>query len=371
MDNVQAYNAQSDSIDVDDITSDICNRAILRRLRRNEQVSASYHKTLFIQNEHEDDEDEDCIDYCPEGADDMGWLGYFIGQNDHLEHLVIETFIPSSSGSNVRDVLRPFFRGVSSNKSIRQISFRSADLLGGDMFTMLTQFFQNSNNLININVNHCVWGDDGARLFALTLGSITHKSLKKVELEDNNIEEDGMVDIITALSMHPNLSYLDLGGNRLNKNGCVALKTLLRCSANQLQYLYLSNTDINDEGIEALVPILATCSHLKRLNLSNNTSITTRGWQRSAAVLEAPNSNLQELYIRQNNVDDEAAAAFAKAIANNHTLKAIYSGSNPSITAKGWEAFSKVLCNTSSINATFLSNHTLRSVGNLAMLILI
>ena len=32
---------------------------------------------------------------------------------------------------------------------------------------------------------------------------------------------------------------------------------------------------------------------------------------------------------------------------------------NPSITNVGWQAFSKVLCDTSSVNVTFLSNHTL------------
>jgi len=37
---------------------------------------------------------------------------------------------------------------------------------------------------------------------------------------------------------------------------------------------------------------------------------------------------------------------------------------NTSITAVGWQAFSKLLCDTTSVNATFLSNHTLLNVGN-------
>ena len=41
----------------------------------------------------------------------------------------------------------------------------------------------------------------------------------------------------------------------------------------------------------------------------------------------------------------------------------LYLDNNPSITHIGWQAFSKVLCDTTSVNATFLSNHTLRSLG--------
>ena len=200
-------------------------------------------------------------------------------------------------------------------------------------------------------------------LFALEIGSSSHKSLQKLDLQNNNISEEGMVDIITALSMHPHLEYLDLDENRLRKNGCVALATLLQCSATELQYLLISSTEINDDGMEALVPALANCNHLMELYLFNNPSITTRGWQRFATILEAPNSNLEVLDMLQNNIDDEAATMFAGALANNHTLQKLDLDNNPSITAVGWESLSKTLCDTSSVNATFLSNHTLYYVS--------
>jgi hypothetical protein len=82
----------------------------------------------------------------------------------------------------------------------------------------------------------------------------------------------------------------------------VALATLLR-SATELQYLDISNNDIDDEGIEALVPALANCSHSEELWIHDNPSITTRGWQR-------------------------------------------------------------LLCDTTSVNATFLSNHSLSYLGD-------
>ena len=116
------------------------------------------------------------------------------------------------------------------------------------MFTMLGSFFQNNYNLTNIIINNCIWGDEDSRLLALAIGSCT-KSLREVTLENNNISDEGMVDIITALSMHPHLKHLELDRNRLGKNGCVALATLLKCSATELQHLDISSNIINDVGL--------------------------------------------------------------------------------------------------------------------------
>ena len=290
------YNAQADTIDVDGIVTNSNNRIVLRRLKRNDandELGLGLYESLFIQHQHDDD-GERCRDYVPEGTNDMGWLGYFVGKNNHLKRLYIHSFTPTS-GASVRDVIGPFFRGVNCNKSIQEIFFSGVDLLGGEVFTMLGSFFKNNHNLTKIIITDCV--QDWGRLFALALGSSTNKSLKKVDLQDNDISEEGVVNIITALSTHTNLQCLILDGNRLRKNGCVALATLLRCSAKELQYLYLSETGINDEGIEALVPALTKCNRLEGLYLSNNHSTTTRGWQGFATVLEAPNSNLRELFI--------------------------------------------------------------------------
>ena len=131
--------------------------------------------------------------------------------------------------------------------------------------------------------------------FALAIGSSTNKSLEEVSLVDNNIADDEMVDIITALTMHPNLRHLNLDGNRLCKKGCVALSKLLRSSAIQLQSLDLAENKIDDDGLEVLIPALKGSTELLSLRLANNHSITSSGWQRLATILEAPNFNLAKL----------------------------------------------------------------------------
>ena len=206
-------------------------------------------------------------------------------------------------------------------------------------------------------------GEDGWRLCALAIGSSKNKSLTRVTFENNNISDEGSVDIITSLSMHPHLQNLWWNGNRLGTKGCTALATLLRCSATQLKFLYLDNNEINDGGIEALVPALKGSSNLQTLYMNDNLSITPRGWQTFASILEAPNSNLTILSVHRNNIDDQTATVFANALVNNSTLGSIYI-LDSSITDEGWKAISKLLCDTSSVNSTFLSNHTLRHVIN-------
>ena len=355
---IQMYDAQADSIKVKDIAANVNNRTML--MRRNNANDCN-NETLYIIDSHDDD-GEECIDYVPEGAYDMGWLGYFIGRNDQLKKLYIRYFDSASI-----DIINSFFQGVRNNRSITRLDFCSCsmNLLDGKIFTMMSPFFENNNNLSRIIINDCTLRDDGWRLLALALGSSKHKSLEDVSLMNNNISDEAMVDIITALSMHPHLQVIDLSGNQLQTNGCKALATLLQNSVTQLQYLDLGDNELDDESISSLVPALKNCHQLQSLTLSRNESITSSGWQQFASILEPPTSNLTTLRLVVNgaNLDDEIAAAFVDALKNNCRLTRLYIGDmSNNIQA----SFSNILCDTSSINSTFLSNHTLFWLGESA-----
>jgi len=134
-----------------------------------------------------------------------------------------------------------------------------------------------------------------------------------------------------------------------------------------LQTLNLSRAEINDQGIDILIPALKMSDHLQSLKLENN-SIASKRLQKLALLLEPPSSNLKSLYIAENNIDDEVVTTFTGALVNNRTLKSLgirnyHNTSNLSITDEGWEAFSKLLCDTSCVNSTYLSNHTLEYLG--------
>jgi len=129
-----------------------------------------------------------------------------------------------------------------------------------------------------------------------------------------------------------------------------------------LRNLNLRYNYIDDEGLDVLTSALMHSSMLQTLSLAGN-PITTRGWKALSTLLTTPNSSLEELDISHTNLDDDGALIFASALANNCKLKKFWIyGNTMSVTAKGWLAFSHLLCETSSVNKTFLSNHTLRVI---------
>jgi hypothetical protein len=195
-----------------------------------------------------------------------------------------------------------------------------------------------------------------------------NKSLKSLTLarneigdEHNRIDGEPLEGIMEALSTHTQLQDLYLERMNIGANECTAVVNLLRSTTTELRTLNLYINNIDDVGVDALVDALLANSNLGFLDLSRN-QITVRGCQRLAALLENPNSNLESLDIATNNIGNEGAQMVANALATNRKLKTLYLHSN-GITAEGWSSFSKVLCDTSSVNNTHLSNHTLESLG--------
>jgi hypothetical protein len=77
-----------------------------------------------------------------------------------------------------------------------------------------------------------------------------------------------------------------------------------------------------------------------------------------AEAIEALSTHPEKFYLNSTTIGDEGALIFINALASNRKLKALYLEFNDDY----WSCFSKVLCDTSSINTTFLSNHTLESI---------
>ena len=192
-------------MNIEDITTDDDNRLILSDMKRNTEEDSQL--ALWIQNEHqgeiEIDDEQGYVhfpDYVPESAKDMKLLGYFIGKNNYLQSLTIRPFEPTS-GAHVIEVFESFFKGVNNNKSIRMLGFQHMDTFGGRVFSMLEPFFRDNNNLVTFNIDACNLGEEGSRLLALAIGSSKYQSLQNVSLTENNISDEGLVDIITSWTL--------------------------------------------------------------------------------------------------------------------------------------------------------------------------
>ena len=73
------YDAAARTVEIEDITSDRRNREILRHLRENDPN----FDELWLRGSSRGGASM----YCPGGAHDLGWVGYYIGQNATLQCL--------------------------------------------------------------------------------------------------------------------------------------------------------------------------------------------------------------------------------------------------------------------------------------------
>ena len=134
--------------------------------------------------------------------------------------------------------------------------------------------------------------------------------------------------------------------------------TLKSCT--NLKEINLCDCYINHERLPPLVEAMRGQSTLEELYLNDN-SIGNSGCEILAALLEDPNSNLEHLQLETNNIKIEGAVILVNSLANNTKLKILNLHDN-SIETSVEDIFSRLLCNTSSINATYSSNHTLQEL---------
>jgi len=297
------YAVLASTIEIKDITNDELNGVILHKLKDNDE---SFHKLMLIADDSESISDGD--EYVPMDNEDIGWLGYYIGNNTQLQELRFYTAIDNVDNES-------FYKEISRNKSIREISFWQISI-NGKLLRMLTPFFKNNCNLVEVTFYECdIEGD----MLSVAIGNC-NKSMRRIEMFNNGIRDGQLVDTITALRMHPQLEVLDLHSMSIGRNEYTVLSSLLSCSA-QLKILNLQDNNIDDEGVEYLVNALTNVKTLQKLDLCSNRSITIKGWKKVAALLEGPDSKLKMLRTYGNSIENDEALVFAEALTNNSTLK--------------------------------------------------
>ena len=156
---------------------------------------------------------------------------------------------------------------------------------------MLCSFFENNHNLTDIEILVCNrLRTGGACQLALAVESCNN-SLKSFSLSTRNQNPHlgGLVDVIAALILHSQLKHLNLERMNIGRNECTALTTLLRITT-ELSTLSLRKSNIDDEGLETLVNAIKG-SNLSELDISDNPTITIRGWMVLSTLLEMPESN--------------------------------------------------------------------------------
>ena len=151
--------------------------------------------------------------------------------------------------------------------------------------------------------------------------------------------------------------------NDITISGWRAFIQPLRSCNCALEKVYLCDSYIKDEGVDALTNAPVNNSRLRLLDLGDNPNVTATGWLALSTLLRNPDSALELLDLGLHvSINDNVMISFADALANNSRLMNLGLSNFDSniISFDGWEAISHILCNKLSILSTYYSNHTLQ-----------
>ena len=175
------------------------------------------------------------------------------------------------------------------------------------------------------------------------------------DLSNNSIDDEGLQAFTMGMREQCTIESLDLYNNEISSG--------MRClgGMSSLRRLDLERNNIgdNDEAMEALVEAMESLRNLEYLELS---WATTSGLSVLAPALQSERCCLQGLNLCETNIEDSWAIALANGLRGNKSLTKVCFD-HRSLTNVGWSAFERMLCDTSSINSTYNSNHTLREIG--------
>ncbi len=327
------------------------------------------------------------FDHSVLGAEGLEALGSGLAKNRSLKDLV---FYCSNVGDYGLKALAP---SLAENKDLLTLSFYGCNI-GDEGAKALGTSLAHNRSLIVLNLSQNNIGDEG--LAALSSFVTSNRKLKGLHLSNNNIGDQGVEALVSALLLTPSrsrLRSLSLDGNtRIFVRGLGAIARILqyrKCTLDDLNLdrvnfgeedrkvlgcglsnnkslltLSLCDASINDIGVRNLVAGLVSNTSLRTLDLSRNSSITAVGLSHFKQYLEAPTCSLQVLGIYSINIGDDGALALVDVMTHNSTLEELRLWRDScGITETGWKSFSKLLCDSSTPNNAYLSNHTLRRIG--------
>ena len=358
---------------------------------------------------------------------ELGWLGYFVKKNTSLVTFGIHGFNALKRCSE--QAVDEFFNDLGrSSARIEFVYFSFTNVLPG-LIHKLGPVMKNNDITRWSFSNCPLGNPEVTSLFGLISDMEKPNGLHIVTMNnhqpnytDNNyhLDDEVVSECIPSLASKASMQALTLRGLQMGGNSSNALSTVFRQMADLIQ-LDLGQNAIDDDSVEILVRGLAGCIHLRDLRLNDNligddgfdvliqglpasvdaltlarnefgldrdlsllrfkmldlsdNYVTPSGIMVVAASLANPECCLKGLEMTDlaigdegEPVGDEEVAIMARALQKNRTLIQLVMSKpwiDDDITESGWGAFSSVLCDDSSINATHSSNHTLRSLGEI------
>ena len=218
---------------------------------------------------------------------------------------------------------------------------------------LLGRYIANNTHLKYIDFDGAGLTDEKMSLLFRRL--VRSESLIDLDLNNNSFGIEGVRSMIPLLQNCPRLSTLFMGSNDDINSECFEL-LINALNGTSVKVLYLQDNNIED--ISALNRYILP--NLHTLNLNGN-KIGREGWITISNLLQKEGSTLTTLYIRNTDLGDEEAELLASSLNQNTKLEVLNLLGN-NITERGCLAFFKLLNDVSSIENTYKSNHTLKTI---------
>lgn len=187
--------------------------------------------------------------------------------------------------------------------------------------------------------------------------------LESLDLYKNIINDDNVVELVASLVNGCTLKKLDLGQNTsISTTGWMAIMRLIQHTKCNLEVLATGGNTIDDEVTTTLAASLTQNCSLKSLDLGHCSLITLSGWTEISTAFSNPGCTLESLSLRHSHIGEDVATILANSLGNNATLNILNIEGNLLIIDAAWNKIAVLLCNGSSIESTYGSNHKLTSL---------
>ena len=270
--------------------------------------------------------------------------------DDTLTNLIIGDSIPNDDDDD---------GGNNNNKG------RFMSSVGDDLSRLGTSIAKNTHitklEVAVSDIDRMVWfgnGYDYIKFEGLCEGLQQNTSINELVLRCDSCDLGGVSDeLLKAYQANNNLSDLCiLNASLQTGRGYEIITTTLQCCTN-LRTINLYQCSLYSRMLLPMVEAMRGIHSLENVYLIGN-MVWNAGCKTLATLLEDPNSNITTLQLQDNAIGDSGAITIANSLKNNTKLQNLYLDGNY-INRSVEDEFSKLLCNTSSINSICSSNHTL------------
>ncbi|KAL0208434.1 hypothetical protein P9112_011021 [Eukaryota sp. TZLM1-RC] len=251
-------------------------------------------------------------------------------------------------------------RALERNSTLTTLDLQSNNI-ANDGANALARALERNSTLTTLDLQSNNIANDGASALARALGS--NSTLTTLDLQSNNIANDGASALARALERNSTLTTLDLQSNNIANDGASALARALE-SNSTLTTLDLQSNNIANDGASALARALESNSTLTTLDLQSN-NIANDGANALARALGS-NSTLTTLDLQSNNIANDGASALARALERNSTLTTLDLQSN-NIANDGASALARALESNSTLTTLDLQSNNIANEGASAL----